>query len=263
MTISYDKPKLNIRGYVLTVDYPAGPRRASMANELAEVPFPWSFIDGVRPGDRGTTSLYCALRNLAFHTRGLADIEVAVYAAHRKIWIAIAEQTEAFGLIFEDDTRIRDRDAFLKALADVSAIPGQFDMVKLFDFRPKAVAIRTTIGSTQLVSYKLLPTGAACYLVSKDAARKLLKRKPVYRAVDQDFTHAWEAGIRIWSVFPNPVDVAFEDHGGSMVETERNSVPKNRLRAIYGLALQAKKQLHTRFYQRVLLRDMAVPRGKS
>ncbi len=237
-----------MRGYVLTIDPPDGPRRQSMARELAGTAFDWEFVDGYRKGDAILDALYSPAKNLLLSKRSLSPGEIACYAGHRLIWQTIVERDDPHAIVFEDDAQINDRTAFDRALGDVTS--GPFDIVKLFDFRPKPVVANKIVGKTTLVIHKMIASGTVCYLISKDAARKMLARKAIFRAPDEDFSHAWEFGVQVWSVWPNPV---VECPHGSVIEAGRSVAGKNRLRSILGEALQLIKRRRHKSY---LLRAM-------
>lgn len=218
------------RGYVLTID--DGARRQSIAQELANVPFPWEFVEGVR----AAPDLYSPIKNLLYAKRSLAPAEVACYAGHRLIWQKVATAGTPYGIIFEDDVRIVDPEAFDQALGDAIG----FDIVKLHDFEPKEVILRKSAGKTELVMHRLIASSAACYIISRHAAERLLARKTIYRAVDEDFSHPWEFGIDIWSVWPNPVS---DKKFASAIQGGREAMRKNPLRSLYGNVLQATKKV--------------------
>ncbi|MBL8580124.1 MAG: glycosyltransferase family 25 protein [Mesorhizobium sp.] len=230
-----------MRGYVLTIDPPDGLRRRSIASELADMPFGWEFVDGYRKGDPILDALYSPAKNLLLSKRSLSPGEIACYAGHRLIWQTIVERQDPHAIVFEDDAQITDRAAFDRAVQDVTSAP--FDIVKLWDIKPKPVIARRRLGDTQIVVHKMIASGTGCYLISRDAAAKMLRRRSVFRAVDEDFSHAWEFGAQVWSVWPNPVtDIA----AGSTIEAERISADRRRLRSLWGEALQVVKRLRHR-----------------
>jgi glycosyl transferase family 25 len=252
----------DIYGYVLTIEEPGGLRRANIDSELLNLDLQWEFVAGVRKGHSSLGELYSPIRNVLFSKQTPSDAEVATYASHRLIWERVAAGTARYGLVFEDDAHIIDRGEFKRALAEITKGSLQFDLVKFFDFRPKSIAVKKEVGKTQLVSHRLLSSGLVCYLISRDAAKKLLRRKKVYRSVDEDLSHAWEFDIQVWSVVPNPVEEAQISGAPSSLERYRNAAERNVFRSIYGTMLQAIKQLHTRAYHRSLMKPNRALRVK-
>lgn len=245
----------DVFGYVLTIEEAGGVRRSNIEGELLNLNFSWEFIDGIKKDSSILHGLYSPIKNIIFSSNNLSDAEIATYASHRLIWERIANGTARYGLVFEDDAHIIDRSGFNRALAEIAAGDLQFELVKFFDFNPKAIAVRRDAGTTQLVSHRLLSSGLVCYLVSRDAARKLLRRKKVYRSADEDLSHAWEFDLQVWSVVPNPVIEAQIAEAPSTLEPYRNAAKKTVIRSIFGTVLQALKQLRTRAYHRSLMRS--------
>ena len=242
-----------MRAYVLTIEPPGGPRRKSIAQQLEPAAFSWEFFEGVRRDDAGLQELYSPLRNLLLAKRSVTPSELACYASHRAIWRRIVSSGERYALVLEDDARVVDHVALSSALAEVER--GDFDLVKLSDLRPKHIVKRVVAGQIELVSHKMLASGTVGYVLSADAAARLLQRRRVYRAVDEDIGHAWEFGIDVWSVAPNPVDEAPLARATSAIQVERLQGGGNPLRSLYGELLQARKRILTaRYHSRLQVR---------
>lgn len=236
-----------MKAYALTIEPPGGIRRNSLTRELQPETFAWEFVQGVGRDDPGLASLYSPMLNLLLSKRAMTPSELACYASHRQIWRRIVEAGDRYALVFEDDAHIVDRPAFRQALEDIGR--GDFDLVKLSDLRPKKVVKHAVAGRTRLVSHKMLASGTVCYVISAAAAARLLRRPKIFRAVDEDMTHAWEFGIDLWSVSPNPVEEAAMALETSVIERERQGRSGNVLRSLYGTLLQARKQHLTARYQ--------------
>lgn len=246
----------NIQAYVLTVEGVGGARRNAMVQELDRACFTWRFFEGVTTKAPDLRNGYSPVRNLLFNNRNVTDAELACYASHRAIWREIATGHDDAALVFEDDARIIDDKAFYAALADITNNLQQFDLVKFVDHQPKQVALTKQVGSTPFASHKMIATSAACYLVTRKAARKLLDaRSHIFRAVDDDWTHPWELGVRIWSVHPNPV--ATVEDGMSLIEAGRLQSRRERstLRSLWNIVMTANKQFRMAGYRRKLMRD--------
>lgn len=207
--------------YVLTIDAADGSRRLHASRELAGLGLEGRFIQGFLKDDPALGNVYSPALNLLLAKRDLTPGEIAVYAGHRKIWQAIVDGGEPCALVFEDDFRALDRDRFQAALRDCLSAAERWDIVKFFDFKPKRVIRRSRAGATDLVAYKYPASGAVAYLISRDAALRLLARRRIFRPVDEDFSWPWEFRLRIWSVSPNLVEEVSPDLGGSHLEQMR------------------------------------------
>lgn len=226
-----------------------------MEAALSQARFDWRFFDGVTTQSPGLWDSYSRLRNLLFHKYSVSAPELACYLSHRAMWREIASGTAPAALVFEDDALIVDDTAFYQAINDIRHSLDLFEIVKFHDFRPKDVAVSKRFGRTTLVSFRSLPTSTACYLITRAGAQKMLRRRHLFRPVDQDWTNAWEFGLRMWSVHPNPV--ATDDEGNSAIQQARNSARRSLPRVIWNEVLTLRKKFHTTRYHRSLMRDSA------
>lgn len=229
--------------YVLTIDPVDGLRRKHAGKELADIGLEGKFVEGFRKDDPALSNLYSPALNLLFAKRSMTSGEIAVYAGHRKIWQAIVDSGMAYALVFEDDFRVLDGTRFKATLRDCLPALAGWDIVKFFDFRPKRVIRCRRVGATDLVAYKYPAPGAVAYLISRDAARRLLARRRIFRPVDVDFSWPWEFGLRIWSILPNLVDEVSHNLGGSHLEATRlaNRARRTIWRGLWADVLQAWK----------------------
>lgn len=217
--------------YVLTLDSPLGVRYRSAARQLARLPLDVTFVPGVRLDYPARAPRYSAWRNRLFMKRPLTGGEVGVFMGHRRIWGRLLAAGHELALVFEDDFLIQDEPALLAAIADSSALPLAWDIVKLFDFKPKVPVRRWQAGRTEFVAYKYPPSGCVAYLIRASAAARLLERRTIYRPIDEDWSHPWESGLKIISVAPSPVTEVAVNLGGSLLEADRQAM-KGRSRSV-------------------------------
>ncbi len=217
--------------YVLTLDSPLGIRYRSAARQLARLPLDVTFVPGVRLDDPNMAPRYSVWRNRLFMKRPMTGGEVGVFMGHRRIWRRLLAAGHDLALVFEDDFLIHDDDALLAAIADSCSLPIAWDIVKLFDFKPKVAVRRWQANATTFVAYKYPPSGCVGYLIRASAAARLLERRTIYRPIDEDWSHPWESGLTIISVEPNPVTEAAVHLGGSLLEADRQAT-KGRHRSV-------------------------------
>ncbi len=240
---------------VLTVEPANGARRQNMAAQFIATGAVPEFVVGATGSDPSLDALYAPVLNRLLAKRSLATAEIAIYEGHRRIWKRIVAGGSAYALVFEDDAQVPDMAAFGTAVEDLLAAPEGWDIVKFFDFRPKPVVRTMKCGATTLAAYKYPASGAVAYLVKSEAAQRLLSRKRIYRPVDEDFSHCWEFGLRVWSTLPNLVTEVSHTLGGSLVEDERQAMKRNHIRSIWGNVLQARKLIRSKIYNRQLRKD--------
>ncbi len=241
--------------YVITVDQNGGFRRKNSQTQFDRVGMPFTFIEGITQKHKNSVQIYSRLRNLIWHKRNLSAGEIFVYSSHRKAWQTFLDSDEDVALIAEDDLEITDPEAF-KDIMQSAIAPDKWDILKLFDYRPKKAVNSEDWRGKTLVDYKYPASGCVAYLITRSAARKLLSRSKIYRPVDEDFSFCWEFGLCVRSVSPNIVDEISENLGGSTLEIDRRRVrkQKNLLRSLWGIGLQVGKQLRARRYSRGLMK---------
>lgn len=235
---------------ILTIDEQDGARRQNAARETGKLGLPAAFVQGYSADDPAASTDYCTVRNLLLSRRSLTAGEIAVHAGHRKMWNELTRCGYDFALILEDDVLIHDAGLLMRSIVDCLAHPGEWEIVKFFDYKPKQIRKIKFLRDTRLVTYKYPASGAVCYLISRDAAKRLLSRRRFFRPVDEDFSWNWELGLDIWSVDANLVSEIADDLGGSLLERDRMASRRNRRtgRALWDIFLQGYKQVRARMY---------------
>jgi glycosyl transferase family 25 len=153
--------------------------------------------------------LYCEALNRRRYYAPLLSSEKGCYASHINAWRWLVDSTHRAAVILEDDVLLAD--AFGSVITAIEALTTRWDMIKLIN-RPRDVSrwnLRREAALTagySLAGYRRVPTLAAGYVVSRDAAARLLKRcVPFGRPVDMDFRHRWETGVRVQGLLPGLV----------------------------------------------------------
>lgn len=252
--------------YVLTLDSPFGARYRSAAGQLARLPLDVTFVRGVRLADPTASGRYCSWRNRLFMKRPMTAGEVAVYLGHRRIWTRLLAAGHELALVMEDDFLINDEASFLAAIADACTLPVDWDILKLFDFRPKVAIRRWRTTHSEFVTYKYPPSGCVAYLIRAATAARLLDRCRIYRPIDEDWSHPWESGLRIISVTPNPVTEAATQLGGSLLEAERRAtrdLHRSVLRSLHGMMLAIAKHIRAARWRRQCDATLDKPFGSA
>lgn len=235
--------------YVLGVEDADGPRRRHVREEFGRLDYSFTFVEGLRAGDPQIWPGYSPWRNFLFSKRSLSATEIAVYLGHRRIWRAIAAGADEVALVAEDDLAITEPAAF----ADVMRHAGDhaaWDILKLFDFAPKPVINRQSWHGLEIVDYKYPASGCVAYLMTRDAARRLLERRKIYRQVDEDMSWCWEFALRVRSISPNICAEVSHRLGGSLIEESRVVAKRrsNLVRSLIGNVIAGFKQVHARRY---------------
>ncbi|MDT4854352.1 hypothetical protein FQZ97_886520 [compost metagenome] len=135
-----------------------------------------------------------------------------------------------------------------------------WDIIKLFNFTAKNVISTRHAGNSKFVCHKRPANGAVGYLINPPAAKRLLRRKRIFRPIDEDLSHPWELGLRVWSASKNLLSEVSHELGGSLLEGERHLLDEaSRRNAIrFGAKrniLELEKQLRSTLYARKILAD--------
>jgi glycosyl transferase family 25 len=116
----------------------------------------------------------------------LSPGEIGCLISHRAVWEKIAETSEPYGIVFEDDVFIAP--AIKRLLEKGDWIPENADIVKLETTRKRVcvdVIPAASEGSFELYGLRSAHLGSAAYIVSLGAARELLARsRKMDRPVD-------------------------------------------------------------------------------
>jgi glycosyl transferase, family 25 len=241
--------------YVLTIDKEGGQRIAHCRSQLESLPMGWDFCQGYTPDSLQVSLEYSRWRNWLSMKRSMTKGEIAVYLGHRSIWQRMIDSHQSVALVMEDDFKIVDSAKLLSGIGDALACSDRWDVAKFFDYRPKRAVSEMKLGDSVFVAHKHPTSGLVAYLVQARAANKLLRRKRIFRPVDEDMSYPWEHALRIWSMVPNPIIENAEGLGGSLLEKER--FRKRRLqrawyRSLYGVALTMHKECRGWLWRRSL-----------
>lgn len=139
--------------------------------------------------------------------RDLHPGELGCYASHYKLWEWFSASEFEQLIVFEDDVLIDWMAINEIARHNLSALG--IDLVKLYathDFKIKEKLYRFASPHAHLLRVKGLILGTQGYVVSKNAARELLRvAKQVYLPIDWVMARYWDYGVPNYCYFPFPV----------------------------------------------------------
>ena len=141
--------------------------------------------------------------------------KLGVYASHLAVWRGFLSGPHHTALIFEDDTVLHDD--FAAALDLALAHRGDWDLLRFNAIRAKWPIRQRTWGDYGLYAYLGPFTGNAAYLITREAAARLLPNlTPQTRALDHElnrfFLHDYrQMGLEPWA--------AHVDDGGTSTIT--------------------------------------------
>src|SRR5262245_50482176 len=121
-------------------------RMGDSACQLDAQGIPWRRIDAVDGralSGAEIARVYDARRNAQHAKHPLVAPEIGCYLSHIAGWQAVAAGAAAGGFIFEDDFAANDALARVLDLLSTDAARGDWDMVKLFSFKPEPALLRS------------------------------------------------------------------------------------------------------------------------
>lgn len=138
----------------------------------------------------------------------LGNGEKGCYCSHLKAWQQLLESKAPAMVVFEDDVRLLS--SLKPTLEAIEKLPADadWDMIKLYGREHEKIASQMPLvgDSTQLISYRRIPSFAAAYVISRRGAQKLLQsRIPFDRPVDVDIRFWFENDLRVFGVHPSVV----------------------------------------------------------
>ena len=162
--------------------------------------------------------------------------ELGCYLSHLKALRRFIECKEEFALICEDD--IEFNEDLLQVVNKAIKSPIYFDLLRLSGSENKnkekglPIKLLSLVNNFSLsinLTYKPI---AACYLVNKKAANKILNRIEVmHLPFDYAFDRDWILGIRSLCIYPSPVSLKNEFHlGSSYIKATKKYRLKNIIR---------------------------------
>ena len=137
--------------------------------------------------------------------------EIGCYFSHLKALRAFIVSGREFGIIFEDDVLPQER--LPEVLEELLAFSDDWDIVSLFHFhRGGPLAVRRAEKFSLAVHLAHI-SSAAAYILSRQAAEKLVIHLEVMRAcIDHSLYESWKHGLRLRSVIPMPITLAPQAH---------------------------------------------------
>ena len=155
-------------------------RREHIESELAKVGLRATRINAVTPADLSPDDLdrYCNKSR----PRYLMPAALSCTKSHIKAWHCLIDETRAdWALILEDDAVLSTK--LPSFLDEFLASPPPVDIVQLHWNKHVRIlpAIRTMVCGVQLHPFRSTLAGTNAYLISREAAARLLKRSDLFR----------------------------------------------------------------------------------
>lgn len=216
-------------------------RLDSASAELSRAQLSWTRIPAVNGRnlpDEKVASVYDAKLNRRRARHPMTRPEIGCYLSHIEAWHKIAAMDAPGAVVLEDDFRVTgDLGATVSA---ISADQGDWDMTKLFSFRPGAKHRhpRPIANGVTLVEPYKIPSTTLGYALRKDAATRLLSLSaPFFRPVDEDLKFYWEKSLKIVLALPQVLEVGAQETAEGTVGESRGRAQSGDGRSAIGRAV--------------------------
>lgn len=184
-------------------------RRRRIADQLDATGLAWSFFDAhtsIAPGlTIETTKL------VRINGRPMQAGEFGCYSSHWSLLQAHANGPPGeVMLVFEDDAIIDP--LFFSDQAELIRLGNKYGLLRLGGHLTAPSAEMEILGRRRIVRFKKRIHGTLGYLVSVDAAKKLLPHlSPIRRPIDVEYDRFWAHGVGIFSVYPFPALESYKE----------------------------------------------------
>ncbi len=150
---------------------------------------------------------------------GLLAGEIGCFLSHRKCWQSIADGTDDYALVAEDDLAL-DPDRWRDVMTLIEAHATAQSFIRLpAKNRERALTVQGHSGPARLFLPRVIGLQTICQVVGREAARRLLTASGIIdRPVDSFLQMHWVTGQRIQTILPNGVTERTAETGGSTIQ---------------------------------------------
>ena len=131
----------------------------------------------------------------------LTQSALATFESHRLLWAHIAQGTEPYGVVFEDDVLLMPSAS--ERISTLVQHCDEFDVIRL-DTTPQKMYLGPLqdIGNVQVRPMLQTTASAAAYILSRSACQRLLNEAELYSDHLDDFLFTPREGLRVYQLCP-------------------------------------------------------------
>jgi len=216
---------MRFKSFVINIEANTG-RRAHILKQISNSGLDVEFFNAITPATMDNY-LHKYNRNKAinFTGRPLYDTEISCGLSHMTLWRQLLDDTDVdHYLIMEDDIHIVENIQQIIDKIDFKDI----HFLKLSGQQKRPIRpVRNIDNAHELYQYAYGPLDAACYIVDKYAAKKLIEFcQYLYAPIDIMMDRSYDHGVPIYGVMPYPTQTQFCFDDGKVLYTDigvRNS----------------------------------------
>nr|DAG72490.1 MAG TPA: hypothetical protein [Caudoviricetes sp.] len=200
-------------------------RRENMAEQFRLHGIDGRFFDGIDiSAHTGPIPGYSEASRKFFYGSALTKGQIGCYLSHREVWKQLIASGDEAWCIMEDD--ISFLSGFKATTEELYMYREHWDIVRLYGiFKNPQIEYASLPSGTKLMWMDTHPLGTQCYVVTRNAAQRLLRvteriRVPIDDALDQN----WKHELRLYITSPEFVrDEGFDSTIGKL--DSRQSIP--------------------------------------
>jgi len=166
----------------------------------------------------------------------LSPAEIATFLSHRECWNRIIAMKADYALIVEDDVEL-DPNLFDELFRRAQKVLKQGDYLRI-PFKSREKSSKVILNEDfKIFEPSVIGLGMQCQLVTKEAAKRLLKASESFdRPVDTFIQMRWLHNVRVISCAPTGVSEVSQSLGGSTIQgilSLRQKFNREILRPLY------------------------------
>jgi len=223
-------------------------RRANITRQLADLGLAFTLFPAVdgRKEEHHLFSKYDNELNQHYRGKALNKGQLACYASHYLLWQKCVELDHPI-IVLEDDALLYP-ELFLEFVSNIDALNRQFDCIRLFNNKRKAVSSRKVsgVGRVEIHEFDKGHVSTTGYFLTPNGARKLLQHSERwYMPVDHYMDRYWVNGVECYGTVPACLtnDPKFDSDIGESKSEPRSFVARCR-REWFNLNELINRRLH-------------------
>ncbi len=191
--------------HIVLISHAGSPRHATAVARLGQLNLRFTLSPAIFIGEAGDIGdVYDEHRRLQFYGYPLRKGEMGCFLAHRGAWQKVAEATSGCFLVLEDDAHVESTNLPSIHLA-AEKITGRPWVAKVYSLPSRPFRRWAELEGEACLGRPTVPgTGTVAYLITPEAARRLLEKSSrFWCAVDDFMNQEWEHDVTLLHCEPS------------------------------------------------------------
>ena len=184
-------------------------RRANIEKWLASTTFQYSWVCAKKGSDDVNHS-YCERERIKRFGFPMSEPEIGCFLSHKECWQYVVASNKT-SVVLESDAVPLDLDSLVELIKIIEKpeMESRYDLIRLAGVFPDNEKFPRTVaclGASRLLQFHGDPMGAAAYVVTPSAARKLIEcSRRFFLPVDVYLGLTWLHRLRVRTIRPYPI----------------------------------------------------------